>query len=434
MTNHVPQLRIFISSPGDLTEQRDIAEDVLTELFNRRTYRDIVTAQIIRWDKPQRGTRLRARTTPQKAINDGLPRPRQCELVVVMLWSRLGTPCEVDGKPYRSGTHFELSDALAGSPDTTELLIYQRTETPNFPQDESGDPQRAQWRQLREFIASDHFRDPLTHQPLTVIQHTDAEAFRAQFAEDAEEWLKDWLARHTTGIKPTKPVSLPPADAPPDTPPSRAAVTQTTPIPILTLEDTPWDVELRQKLSQWFSARFPAAYGWVKRNRLLAGVLTAVVLWLMVTAISALVSELIARAIPTPTDLPTSAAITVVYAEADGLIVTVREDSQLGDVQLISARNRSAPAVLGRDFALENGIAPRDTCLVYQHTSTPPALPRACQREGVTVKYHNLNAEPFWFDAGQMLPLIVERQRDGFSATCTPDQGSCPFNLPPQTR
>lgn len=55
MTNHIPQLRIFISSPGDLSEQRDIAEDVLTELFNRRTYRDTVTAQIIRWDKPQRG-------------------------------------------------------------------------------------------------------------------------------------------------------------------------------------------------------------------------------------------------------------------------------------------------------------------------------------------------------------------------------------------
>jgi len=199
MADVIPKLKIFISSPGDVREQRDIAEQVLTDLLNTRTYRDSVSFQIIRWDKPQLGTRMRARRAPQDAINDGVPRPRSCDLVVVMLWSRLGSPCVVDKTPYKSGTHFELIDALAGDSDVTELLIYRRKQAPDFPQDESGDPQREQLRALNAFLKSDDVVDPISGQRLTLIEHQTAEDFRLQFREDAEEWLLDWMERWRTG-------------------------------------------------------------------------------------------------------------------------------------------------------------------------------------------------------------------------------------------
>lgn len=48
-----PKLKIFISFPGSVREQRYTAVQVLTDLVNTRTYRDAVSFQVVHWDKPQ---------------------------------------------------------------------------------------------------------------------------------------------------------------------------------------------------------------------------------------------------------------------------------------------------------------------------------------------------------------------------------------------
>jgi hypothetical protein len=74
-----------------------------------------------------------ANLTPQAAIERGRPKPSECDFVVVILWSRLGTPLPVEG--YRrpngeqsgSGTEWEYEDALTGDRQP-DILVYRRTE------------------------------------------------------------------------------------------------------------------------------------------------------------------------------------------------------------------------------------------------------------------------------------------------------------------
>ncbi|MEO1647099.1 MAG: SIR2 family protein, partial [Chloroflexota bacterium] len=130
MPDQIPYLRVFLSSPGDVNDERKLALDVIEQLPYRPTFRDKVAFRVVAWDKPGAGTPMRATLTPQEAINENLPMPSTCDIVVVLFWSRMGTPFDYEGVSYLSGTHFELMDALNSTrPDT---LIYRRTADPAF--------------------------------------------------------------------------------------------------------------------------------------------------------------------------------------------------------------------------------------------------------------------------------------------------------------
>lgn len=106
MPEHIPFIRIFVSSPGDVNDERKIALDVIEQLPYRPTFREKVAFRVIAWDKPGAGTPMRATLTPQDAINRGLPTPSECDIVIVIFWSRMGTPfIHTDGMEYQSGTH-----------------------------------------------------------------------------------------------------------------------------------------------------------------------------------------------------------------------------------------------------------------------------------------------------------------------------------------
>lgn len=161
MSQTVPYLRVFISSPGDVTVERKIVMDVIENLPNRPAFRDKVAFRVIAWDKPGAGTAMRASMSPQEAINAKLPLPSECDIVITLFWSRMGTPFELDGEKFLSGTHWELLDALNANRPIT--LLYRRTEIPNI---QLNDPKRAnkleQFDTLEAFFKSDLFYDPAT--------------------------------------------------------------------------------------------------------------------------------------------------------------------------------------------------------------------------------------------------------------------------------
>jgi hypothetical protein len=106
-------------------------------------------------------------TTPQEALAKGLPKPSECDIVVAVFWSRIGTPLppnftKPDGNPYDSATEWELLDALteaerSGKP---EILIYRRSEVPLVAlEDIERTDQLEQWRRLQGFFAG--FRGPV---------------------------------------------------------------------------------------------------------------------------------------------------------------------------------------------------------------------------------------------------------------------------------
>ena len=130
-------VRIFISSPGDVAEERRIAERVIgKELAKDPLLRDRVTFEVVSWDDPDAPMTMTANLTPQEAINRFGRKPSECQIVIVILWSRLGTHLDVskfskpNGDPYLSGTEWEYEDALAAEPQP-DILVYRRTEKPS---------------------------------------------------------------------------------------------------------------------------------------------------------------------------------------------------------------------------------------------------------------------------------------------------------------
>jgi hypothetical protein len=121
-------VRIFLSSPGDVGEERTLVRDLLLNLDRTPLLKDRVRIDVVSWDDPHAPAPMDAHLSPQEAVNRGLPKPSECDLVVVLLWGRMGTPLtekKADGTFYQSGTGWEFEDALRG---TSATFLYRRSE------------------------------------------------------------------------------------------------------------------------------------------------------------------------------------------------------------------------------------------------------------------------------------------------------------------
>jgi len=191
MTDTIPYIRVFISSPGDVNDERKIALDVIEQLPYQPVFRDKVAFRIVAWDKPGGGTSMRMTMTPQDAINRGLPKPSECDIVVVLFWSRMGTPfVDRDGQRYESGTHWELMDAIHSDRSKERTVVYRRTEEKRFGIDETDD--REQYERLVAFFGSDMFvKDGVIKGGVNQYQHPDN--FREQFTIHFQELVLEVL-------------------------------------------------------------------------------------------------------------------------------------------------------------------------------------------------------------------------------------------------
>jgi hypothetical protein len=123
-------IRVFVSSPSDVFEERQIAREMLERLPYDPLIRGKMTIDVVAWDAPDGGIPLLATRSPQSAVDLGMPKPSECDIVVVLVWRRLGTPLpeeyrRADGRRYMSGTEWEFEDALH-SPTKPEILVYRR--------------------------------------------------------------------------------------------------------------------------------------------------------------------------------------------------------------------------------------------------------------------------------------------------------------------
>lgn len=121
------KLRVFVASPGDVGEERRLAARTFERLQLEFGHR--VDLEPIFWEhEPLRAT---------GSFQEQIPLPSQADIVVSILWSRLGTrlPPKLkrpDGSEYASGTEFELEDAMRSFQEkgTPDLLVYRKTTRP----------------------------------------------------------------------------------------------------------------------------------------------------------------------------------------------------------------------------------------------------------------------------------------------------------------
>lgn len=183
--------RVFISSPGDVGDERRTALRVLARLQGR--YAAALTIEPIVWEHDP----VRATATFQDQITP----PAECDLVVCILWSRLGTrlPADYrrpDGTVYDSGTAYEFETATvayrkSGRPD---LLVYRKTAPPIVDvRDRRGREQAAaEWDRLTAYLDG-WFRndDGSFRAAYTAFERTDQ--FEEQLEQHVDGLLQDRL-------------------------------------------------------------------------------------------------------------------------------------------------------------------------------------------------------------------------------------------------
>lgn len=193
------RFRIFLASPGDVNTEREVAREVIAQISNELRFRDDLDIKVVAWDQPGAGVAMNAGLTPQEAIKEGLPQPRECDLVVVILWARIGTPLpkqykKADGSGYRSGTEWEFLNAMEGFSErrSPSVWVYRRTEdycvpfgAPDF------NPKYKQWKELQNFLKSFRSDDGSIEGGINTYRSPDD--FRQTFAEHLRTRLERFM-------------------------------------------------------------------------------------------------------------------------------------------------------------------------------------------------------------------------------------------------
>jgi formylglycine-generating enzyme required for sulfatase activity len=146
-------VRIFLSSPGDVAAERMQVRDLLLGLARGPFVRGRVHIDVVSWDDPHAPAAMDARFTPQQAVDRSLPMPADCDLTVVLLWSRMGTPLaetRPDGTQYLSGTEWEFENAIdANKP----VFVYRDSRKVLLdPDDPAFDDRLVQKRRVDDFF------------------------------------------------------------------------------------------------------------------------------------------------------------------------------------------------------------------------------------------------------------------------------------------
>jgi hypothetical protein len=197
LTMQNPQhLRVFLASPGDVSDERAMVRRLLKdELPYDPLLRGLVTFDVVSWDDPAAPTPMPARLSPQEAVIRFNVRPAKCDIVIVVLWSRLGTHldltrlCKASGEPYLSGTEWEYEDAC-DSPQRPEILVYWRTEEPRIGlRDPKREEKYRQYDLVEQFLG--RFQNPDGSYRGSVAHFETPTMFKERLANDLKHILRE---------------------------------------------------------------------------------------------------------------------------------------------------------------------------------------------------------------------------------------------------
>ena len=116
------EIRVFISSPSDVGAERARASAALKELSAEFAGRFRFVP--IRWEETY--------YSAHQTFQDAIPKPSSCQLVICILWKRLGTELPPDyNRPdgtTRTGTEYEFEEALEAAlrHETPDILVYRK--------------------------------------------------------------------------------------------------------------------------------------------------------------------------------------------------------------------------------------------------------------------------------------------------------------------
>jgi tetratricopeptide (TPR) repeat protein len=184
-------VRVFVSSPVDVAPERGRVQATAAKL--NREYEGLVHFETVLWE--ERFYKADRSFQPQ------IPEAVVCDIVVSVFWTRLGTelpadfPHMPDGKPYPSGTAYELLTALGASKSkgVPDVYVFRKTADAMLP---TTDPERRRQAQTQldalEAFWSEWFRSEKGQfkAAFQTFRSTD------EFESGVEHLLRQWLQTH----------------------------------------------------------------------------------------------------------------------------------------------------------------------------------------------------------------------------------------------
>ncbi|NKY31427.1 DUF4062 domain-containing protein [Nocardia gamkensis] len=186
----MPQhFRIFVASPSDVRDERQAIFEIAARVPYDPVLRGKVTLEIVAWDGPYGSIPLLATVDPQTAVSAGLPLPSECDVVVVVIHSRLGTPlpskyAKDGGNRPVTGTEWEYEDAIRAhhASGTPEVLVYRREGPVSFDLDSTTDASIVM-QAHRQIQAVEEFFSRLEAERRGYNRYKSVADFAASFAE-----------------------------------------------------------------------------------------------------------------------------------------------------------------------------------------------------------------------------------------------------------
>ena len=188
---NVRVVRVFVSSPNDVAAERGRVQSVTANL--NREYESLVRFETVLWEEYF----YKADRSFQPQIVESVA----CDLVVSIFWTRIGTELPPDfqrlhdGRPYPSGTAYELLTALdasksKGAPD---VYVFRKTADAALP---TTDAERRRQTQTQldalEAFWGEWFKSGKGQFKAAFQTFASTDAFETQL----EELLRQWLNSH----------------------------------------------------------------------------------------------------------------------------------------------------------------------------------------------------------------------------------------------
>ncbi|MBV9672328.1 MAG: hypothetical protein JO076_05825, partial [Verrucomicrobia bacterium] len=214
-------IRVFVSSPGDVRAERAIADRLIrltgqemgipVSVQYSSLLRDQQSAQAPTppADADQNELVLcpyfweYQRFSPERGYQDQMPNTAEFDLVICILWSRLGTKLHPrfrmpDGTEPQSGTDFEIAWAIEQSrktPGIPALHVYRNRSQPSPPLDspEKLEEFLGQWKALQAFFSS-WLRNQEGHFIGAFNNYSSLEEFERLFQEHFRDFLSTQIS------------------------------------------------------------------------------------------------------------------------------------------------------------------------------------------------------------------------------------------------
>jgi tetratricopeptide (TPR) repeat protein len=185
----VRKVTIFVSSPNDVAPERGRMQAVTAKL--NREYESLVRFETVLWEEHI--------YTADKSFQPQIPEAIASDIVVSIFWTRIGTELPADsprmpnGKPYPSGTAYELLTALEASKakGVPDVYVFRKTADATLP---TADAERRRQAQAQldalEAFWSEWFRAEKGEFKAAFQNFPSTDAFEHQVELLLRQWLE----------------------------------------------------------------------------------------------------------------------------------------------------------------------------------------------------------------------------------------------------